>query len=122
MMTSEEVFWKILAWEENAGESFLDYFDGNLNPVSFMMWARGRKYLTDKQFRAWERALGAGAFEAESAMSYVYDSSGYEIPYAVVSEPDWTAEGENKAYMILAEFISGSITYEHRLVEFLEGE
>ncbi|UXQ88884.1 hypothetical protein Thu_24 [Bacillus phage Thurquoise] len=118
-MDKQEIYDKIVAWQMDAGEDFLDYFDGDLVPGSFMMWCRGKGYITIEQLNLWEEDDDASSMWATR---YVHDcgNSGEPIPYAVVSEEDWTEEGQEKAYMILAEFISESVTYKIRLQEFLE--
>ncbi|AXQ67699.1 hypothetical protein KIOSHI_22 [Bacillus phage Kioshi] len=118
-MDKQEIYGKIVAWQMEAGEDFLDYFDGDLRAGSYMMWCRGKGYITIEQLNLWEKA---DDFDSGCATAYVHDCGNYgePIPYAVVSEEDWTEEGQEKAYMILAEFISESVTYQHRLQKFLE--
>ena len=118
-MTKLEIYNSIVKWQMEAGESFLDYFDGDFNAVSFMMWCRGREYVTVEQFNLWEKAYIGGEDEADEAQSLVHDCHGENIPYAVVSEENWTEEGQKRAFMILAEFISESVIYQERLHEFL---
>lgn len=119
-MNKQEIYEAIVNWQMDAGEDFLDYFDGDLRAVSFMMWCRGKGYLTIDQFNLWEEAMNNDNDEAEQATSIVHNCHGDNIPYAVVSEEDWTEVGQEKAYMILAEFISESIIYQKRFKEFLK--
>ncbi|AFQ96347.1 hypothetical protein [Bacillus phage vB_BceM_Bc431v3] len=118
-MNKQEIYDKIVAWQMEAGEDFLDYFDSSLTPGSFMMWCRGKGYITIEQMNLWENDTSP---ESMWASHYVHDcgNSGEPIPYAVVSEEDWTESGQYKAYMILAEFISESVTYQYLLKTFLE--
>ncbi|QFP93414.1 UNVERIFIED_ORG: hypothetical protein Xoosp15_149 [Xanthomonas phage Xoo-sp15] len=118
-MDKQEIYDRIVLWQLEAGEDFLDYFDGDLRAGSFMMWCRGKGYITIEQLNLWEEDDN---YSSECATRYVHDCghSGKPIPYAVVSEPDWTEAGQEKAYMILAEFISESVTYKNRLQIFLE--
>lgn len=118
-MTKLEIYNAIVNWQMEAGESFLDYFDGDFNAVSYMMWCRGRNYITVEQFNLWEEAYINGEDEADEAQSLVYCDNEI-LPYAVVSAEQWTEEGQKFAFMILAEFISESVIYKNRLNKFLE--
>ena len=119
-MTKLEAYNAIVKWQMEAGESFLDYFEGDFNAVSFMMWCRGREHITVEQFNLWEKAYINKEDEAYDAQSLAHDCHGDNLPYAVVSEENWTEEGQERAFMILAEFISESVIYQKRLNEFLE--
>lgn len=44
-MNNQELFEKIVAWEFEAGESFIDHFmDDNVKPVSWAFWLLGKGY------------------------------------------------------------------------------
>ncbi|AHN66505.1 hypothetical protein Bcp1_028 [Bacillus phage Bcp1] len=118
-MDKQEIYDKIVAWQMEAGEDFLDYFDTYLKPGSFMMWCRGKGYITIEQMNLWEDCEDT---DSMYATNYVHDCGNYgePVPYAVVSEEDWTEAGQYKAYMILAEFISESSTYRRQFKKFLE--
>jgi len=119
-MTKEEIYQAMVDWQMDAGEDFLDYFDSSLNAISFMCWARGKGYITIEQFNLWEGEYKGDFSEAAWATRYVHSFDGEQIEYAVVSEEDWTEEGQEKAYGILAEFISESVSYQRKFKEFLE--
>lgn len=118
-MNKQEIYEKMIAWQMDAGEDFLDYFDSDLNGINFMFWARGKGYITVEQLNLWEVAIDIND-SALYASTYVHDCYGEGVPYAIVSEEDWTEEGQEKAFGILAEFISESITYIKRFKVFLE--
>lgn len=102
-----------------AGEDFLDYFDGNFNSTSFMFWARGKNYISVEQLNLWEKASRDVNSLMSDSTKVIY-SCYEELAYAVVSEEDWTQEGQDKAYRIFAEFISESVIYQDRLREFIQ--
>jgi len=116
-MNKQEIYDSIVNWQMEAGEDFLDYFDSDLKAGSYMIWCLGRGHITVEQFNLWEED---SSYYSDWASHYVHNCHGEDIPYSVVSEEDWTEEGQEKAYMILAEFISESVTYQKRLKEFLE--
>lgn len=115
-MEKQEIFDKIVEWESEAGESFLDRFDGYLRANNFMFWCMGRRYISKENFGLWETDWRKNELEADCANYYVCSE---DTPYAIIkSEDDW-----DKAHLIVAEFISESPTYIRRFKEFLkEGE
>lgn len=121
-MNKQEIYDKIVDWQMEAGEDFLDYFDSDLNIPNYMFWCLGKGYITADRFHNWEIAMKRGDYEAEWATSVVHSCHGDEDTkgYAVVWEEDWTEEGQEKAYGYLAEFMSESLTYQRRLQRFLE--
>lgn len=122
MLDKETIYNGIVEWEQEAGESFTDYFS-DINEVSFMMWALGRKYITPQQFNLWEEAFSKRELEATCFNYYLYSSNGSDVPFACVNDGhDWTEEGQEKAYRIFAEFVSESTTYQKRLKAFFAGE
>lgn len=121
MMTDkQEIYEAMVNWQMDAGEDFLDYFDGDMNAISFMCWARGKGYISIEQFNMWEEAYNGDFSEAGWATRYVHNCHGEEPGYAVVNEEDWTEEGQEKAYGILAEFISESKSYQLKFNNFLK--
>jgi hypothetical protein len=120
MLDKQKIFELINEWEQEAGESFTDYFSGHVNASSFIMWALGRRYITPQQFNLWEDALTKRELEATCFNYYLYSHYGDKVPFACVEEEDWTEEGQDKAYMIFAEFVSESKIYQKRLTEFLK--
>jgi hypothetical protein len=100
-----------------AGEDFLDYFNSDFRAVSFMCWARGKGYITVEQFNKWEDDKSSESMDMSVC---VHDCHGHGKGYAVVCEEDWTEEGQEKAYMILAEFFSESVTYQRKFKTFIE--
>jgi hypothetical protein len=115
-MSREEICQAMIDWQIVAGEDFLDYFDGDVNISNLMCWARGKGYLTIEQFNQWEQD---DSFESLWLTCVVHDCGGYDKPYSFVREEEWTEEGQEKAYTLLAEFISESITYQERFQRFL---
>lgn len=120
-MRKEEIFKAINEWQMDAGEDFLDYFDGSFNAVSFMFWARGKGYISTAQLNLWEEEKEKPLNDADT-MKVIYDCDVEEgdFSYSVVSSEDWIQEYQDTAYGIFAEFVSESITYQKRLKEFLE--
>ncbi|MGG1147052.1 hypothetical protein [Bacillus wiedmannii] len=119
-MEKQEIFDKIVEWECEAGEGFLDHFDGYLRANIFMFWCMGRRYINKENFALWEAEWRKSKLEAECANYYVCSE---DTPYAIVKTgDDYVEEDWHKAYMIVAEFISESPTYIRRFKEFLESE
>jgi hypothetical protein len=116
-MTKEEIYDLIIEWQIEAGEDFLDYFDSYFRVVSFMCWARGKGYIAIEQFNKWEEDNDS---DSDYMSVCVHDCHGHDKGYAVVCEEGWTKKGQEKAYMILAEFFSESATYQKRFKKFLE--
>lgn len=106
-MTKEEIFEKILEWEGEVEESFVDYFDSYMYAVSFMFWCRGKGYVTVESFNEWEEKFKNNDIFADDANDYVFN-------YGLPEHENW-----QESYKILAEFISESAIYTQRLKEFL---
>lgn len=117
-MNKQDVYEKIVGWEREHGESFLDRFDGYLRAGSFMFWSLGRGYIDKERFALWEADYNADELEADDANYYIMND---EVPYALVdlAPGDYDEAKYEKAYEIVAEFISESPTYLERLDEFL---
>lgn len=110
MRTKEEMYNDIREWEMEAGEDFLDYFGASMNEYNFMFWCLGKGYITEYQLQA---------FEAEKHTGTEY-LIGTEI-YSVVNEEenkDWDSACA-KAYRILADFFTATMTYQKRVDRFL---
>lgn len=119
-MDKQEIFNKMIEFECEAGEDFFDQgFD--LHPLTFMSWCLGRGYLTPEQYNLWAYDYRFDKLSsAHEPNDFVYDSDCLDVPYALFSESEWTEEGREKAYLIVAEFISEITVYQERLVEFLK--
>lgn len=121
-MNKEEILTKILEWEQEAGEDFTDYFGINIITPNYMFWCLAKEYITKDQFNLWEKDYSNKKLESDDPNYYIYnnESKHSKIPYAIVSSDEWNEKDYYKAYSILAEFISQSITYQIKLKEFLE--
>lgn len=110
--TAEQMYEYIRKWEMDAGESFLDYFDGSLNEANLLFWAMGKGYITEEGFKAWENE-GSSV----SGDDIVYG----EEPYSIVKwdNGEWVEEDYEKAMKILAEFLASTDTYQERVDQFL---
>jgi len=123
MMTKEQIIEKITEWESEHGESFVDRFNADINARTYMPWCLGRRYITPKQFDQWVIAYGNNEIEANDPNYFVYNEYNDEdVPFAVVISEEWNEADQNKAYLILAEFISEIAVYIGRLEEFLSEE
>lgn len=120
-MEKQAIFEAINKFEQDHGEAFLDQ-GFNLNERTFMSWCLGRGYLNPNQFNLWIENMET--LEGSDANYYVYNSQNqYEdVPWAIVSSEDWNREDQDKAFMILAEFISEIDIYIERLKKYIEGE
>jgi hypothetical protein len=123
-MNREEIFAKINEWEAENGESFVDYFNSDIKAHTYIAWCLGRKYITPLQFDLWVEAYGKNALEADDPNYFVYNEDNDEdVPFAVVISEEWNEDDQDRAYGILAEFISEISIYKERFIEFLkEGE
>lgn len=110
MKTKEEIYNEIVEWEQEAGEDFVDYFDGHINEFNFMFWALGKGYITAEQFQAYEE-------ERIPSTSYVLGDEEYSVVYEDHDNPDWETP-YRKSREILADFFSSSATYQERLHNF----
>ena len=115
--TKEEIYDAIISWEHDAGESFVDYFDGSLREGSYLFWCLGKGYITPEQFHAWE----------EDDMAFNNDIVFGQEKYSVVQEPEFVFNAREefdqayeKAMRILAEFLSLTNTYQYRVKKFFE--
>lgn len=113
MRTVEEMKKTIIDWEEDMGEDFLDYFNSYMNFPNLMFWAFGSGYISKAELNAWEADLQSMASESELLLG------GEE--YSIVKEDDFELwlDAVDKAYTILAEFLSSSTTYQRRVEEFV---
>ncbi len=109
----------MIDWEYEAGEDFLDEFDSNVSIPNLMFWCLGKGYITESQFNVWEKDFSECVIEAQCLNYIVHDYDGDVLLYALFSEEEWTEEGRERAYGILAEFIASSNTYKKRLLKFL---
>lgn len=119
-MTKEEIFKAIIDWEQEAGESFTDYFSSGIDGKTFMTWCFGKGYISREQFNQWVEAWSKKKLESNCSNYFVYNEYGNKnAPFAVVITEEYSDEAQEKAYKILAEFISGIDVYITRLNKFL---
>jgi hypothetical protein len=103
MLTKEEMFEAINNWVEEAGEDFLDYFESNMNEFNFMFWCLGKGYIDEEQLQAFEKD--------PHQLDYLMGDEEYSVV---------THEEYERGYMILAEFLCSTVTYQKRVKEFLD--
>lgn len=118
-ITKELVHQKIREYEMEAGESF---FDGAfaVKPLTFMSWCLGRKYITPEQYDDWLVAYINDDLEGTDENYFIYNSQGeYGASFAPVVVEEWSEESQEKADLILGEFISESKVYRNRFREFM---
>lgn len=122
MITKELVHKKIREYEVEAGENF---FDGALavSPLSFMAWCLGRKYITPEQYDDWSVAYINNNLEGIDENYFIYNCQGeYGASFAPVVVDDWSEKSQEKADLILGEFISESKIYRNRFRKFMREE
>lgn len=118
-MEKQQIFDAIVKFQHDHGEDFLDQ-GFNLDEKTFMTWCFGRKYITREQYNLWVDAYRHGQLEAIDANYYVYDWQGCkDVPWAVVITEDYEEEAWDKAFLILAEFISEIDVYIERLQKYV---
>lgn len=109
MRTKDQMYDDIRNWEMEAGEDFLDYFGSSLNGFNFLFWCLGKGYITESQLHYYEKN---NDFDSE----FLYGTE----KYSIIKETEEYDEGLKKAYRILAEFFSSSVTYQRRVDLFLK--
>lgn len=112
MRTKEQMYKDIRNWEMDAGEDFLDYFDGSMNPFNFMFWCLGKGYITEEQLQSFEKVINSHGTE------YLFGDEDYSVVNEEQYEDDYDA-GLEKAYRILADFLTTTATYQKRVDNFL---
>ena len=104
------------------GESFIDYFDTNINPASFMFWCLGKGYQSKEKFDLWQKDyINIG--HLMSANNYICDHEQY-TPYAVFLKNEYMTEEEDKiedkkGLWVLAEFIASNQLYIDRFNNYV---
>lgn len=111
MRTKEKMYEDIRNWEMEAGEDFLDYFDSQINPFNFMFWCLGKGYITEEQLQWFEIYTSHGN-------DYLFGDEEYSVVNEKQCEDDYDA-GVEKAYRILADFLTTTVTYQKRVDNFL---
>ncbi|ASR79724.1 hypothetical protein JANET_45 [Bacillus phage Janet] len=118
-MDKSKVFYAIIDWEHEHGESFVDRFGYLINAPNFMFWAHAKGYIDQYQFNEWEDMYPA--LEADDPNYYIYTDD-IDVEFALVVDEDRTEEEYHRAMKMLAEFISESKIYTERFEKFLRGE
>lgn len=107
-------FCAMMRYCKEAGEDFLDYNSNLLNPWPFATWMYGRGYITEKQIDAISReTIEDQFFDVQSLLHS-------EILFPESFGETYVAE--NKAYAVLAEYISGFSEFRSKLYTALQGE
>ncbi len=119
-MDKNEIFKIINDWQMDVGEDFLDYFESNVRETNFMFWCLGRGHISQERFNAWVKEYGNAGTLGHSLSELLYNCYDDDNGFSVVHSDDWNQEDQDKAYMILSEFISEIKVYQRRLLEFLE--
>jgi hypothetical protein len=119
-MNKQEIYESVMEWQMEAGESFTDYFNSDIHPLTYMSWCLGRGYLSPEKYNMWAKAYRKNELEATDPNYFVYNEYGDEdAMFAVVVSEDFNEEDFEKAFRILAEFISEIDIYQDRLKRFL---
>lgn len=122
-MNKEEIYNSIVEWQWEAGESFTDNFNSDIHPLTFMTWCLGKGYLTTEKYNMWGKAYRNNELEAEDPNYFVYNEyEDEDCMFAVVISKEYNEEDQEKAFRILAEFISEIDIYQERLQKFLDDE
>lgn len=120
----EEVYQALRDWQYEAGEDILDgRFGSDINIKTFMSWAVGAGYISNKKFGMWYNKFRKGDYEAEELNQFLYDGYG-DVEYAIVRTKDgkWHDEEYEEAFRILAHFITSFDIYQKRFGDFLRDE
>lgn len=119
-MNKEEMLKIIKDWEDEAGESFIDYFESNIKPITFMWWCKGKGYLDKYKMDLWIESYNNKTLEATCANYYI---SGYDVLFSIFpqtsEDDDENYKQEEKGLEVLAEFLTESDLYINRVKEFL---
>lgn len=114
MVNEKTIYDDIVRWEKEVGELFTDYFDIHMNVPNFMFWARGKGYLSVAKFNNWQEHLKDGNISVLEFTNVLY-SWNDNINYSIFD----SGEHQERAYRIVAEFISESMVYQERLDLFI---
>jgi len=107
-MTKQELVLKINDWEENAGESFTDYFmHSNVKDLNWAFWLLGKGF-KDK------------ALEIIDLISKGETCIDQDILYEIYSEYDDDFVPYNKNVEIWAEFLVSTPFYLKKVIDFFE--
>lgn len=111
MRNKDQMYEDLRNWEMDAGEDFLDNFGASLNEYNLMFWCLGKGYITEEQLRLFEA-------EKHTGTEFLYG----EEEYSIVNEEEEEdhEKGLEKAYRILADFLTSTNTYQRRVDEFLK--
>ena len=122
-MDKENIYNSIIEWQKEAGESFTDYFNADIHPLTYMTWCLGRGYLSPEKYNMWAEVYRKNKLEANDPNYFVYNEhSDGNAMFAVVISDDWNDQDQEKAFRILAEFISEIEVYQRRFQIFLDNK
>ena len=100
------VYENIRDWEWEHGEDFLDSSGFDINEIPFMTWCFLEGHVPINEYMKWEYDRRAGNLKAIDPNYFLYNDEGeYGASYAIVHSDAWNEEDQEKAYMILAEYI-----------------
>lgn len=121
-MTVRNIYEKILKYEQENGESFIEEFDSNINPISFMFWCYGRGYITREKFLLWEDNFTKKKISAHCLNTYLYNEDGKNGPnFSIINSDEYNNDDYETALSILSNFIYSSNTYLERFNKFMKG-
>lgn len=118
----EEVFKALIDWEQENGEDILDgRFGEDILVKTFMIWAVGAGHLSREKFDKWHIAIKNKEYGADDIGDVLYDAYNSDVSeYAIVNAKEgWDTEEYEKAFLILADFITSFTAYQNRFKEFL---
>lgn len=84
--TTEYVYAKILEYENNAGESFLDQYDGEIDVVPFMKYLLEVKTISEDKYELWREEYNKddlSSIDAEMVMTVLSNEDGFDRPYVI---------------------------------------
>lgn len=84
--TTEYVYAKILEYENNAGESFLDQYDGGIDVVPFMKYLLEVKTISEDKYELWREEYNKddlSSIDAEMVMTVLSNEDGFDRPYVI---------------------------------------
>lgn len=110
----------IRAWENDAGEGFMDYFDYQLNISDVAEWCLKKNYISSEQFSKFMGTYYSDYTTIDNLLFDQYDFCVYQWKDNTSDEDYYKLE--DKAVKVLAEYLSEHKDYIKKVILFSIGK